>query len=452
MNRKCMSIVGVFLACCLAPAANAVAEWAPEASKDPTWDFYRNNFLSSEYDAVAAAAAAVNEASTSRQTEAPALATNSTSLLDRSAAPDLLGLALNLAGLSGAFESDDEEGDANSIAIVTTAYAIQSAITAQDPLDSHRYCDETSRRLRRASINAAYDSVDDENESSDGDVDHATTVGFKYTIVDRRDACEYDLDPQKLVDAGIAGDAAVTQINFEVCRQLGEMTTDGMTCARFLNKQWASNRAAFERVNADRLVEIAKLHSTENTALRFAIDEAIERVRTAPQVAVNFNARLEEGDATTNVYSAKLVWEWGPNERWSFIGNLGGEYDDRRQDKTATVDTDDGYGAVAALQFEYKIDRTVLNLLRRKQPGVDTAETIEMAQMPIRWITGAKGEWRSEVEDTYSVQTKLVIPITSGLELPISITYASSSELIEEDEIRGQVGFTLDTSKLLDLL
>jgi hypothetical protein len=40
------------------------------------------------------------------------------------------------------------------------------------------------------------------------------------------------------------------------------------------------------------------------------------------------------------------------------------------------------------------------------------------------------------------------IPGLSGFTLPFSITLANRTELIEEREIRGQVGFTLDISKL----
>ena len=35
----------------------------------------------------------------------------------------------------------------------------------------------------------------------------------------------------------------------------------------------------------------------------------------------------------------------------------------------------------------------------------------------------------------------------AGLKVPVSVTFANRTELIDETEVRGQVGFTVDLSK-----
>ena len=50
-----------------------------------------------------------------------------------------------------------------------------------------------------------------------------------------------------------------------------------------------------------------------------------------------------------------------------------------------------------------------------------------------------------EADDEIGIaQIKVSIPITAGLRLPISVTYATRTELIDEEEIRGNFGLTVD--------
>jgi hypothetical protein len=72
------------------------------------------------------------------------------------------------------------------------------------------------------------------------------------------------------------------------------------------------------------------------------------------------------------------------------------------------------------------------------------------AASTMRLALGGMAEWQSTKPGIYKAQAKLTMPIPglSGFTLPFSITLANRTELIEEREIRGQVGFTLDISKL----
>lgn len=48
-------------------------------------------------------------------------------------------------------------------------------------------------------------------------------------------------------------------------------------------------------------------------------------------------------------------------------------------------------------------------------------------------------------------QAKWEFPITRGVSIPISVTWANRTELIDEREIRGTFGISYDFSSLLNL-
>ena len=54
--------------------------------------------------------------------------------------------------------------------------------------------------------------------------------------------------------------------------------------------------------------------------------------------------------------------------------------------------------------------------------------------------------------DIAVAQFKFEIPLAAGMSFPFSVTYANSSELIKENKVRANFGFTFDTDKLLKAL
>lgn len=49
-------------------------------------------------------------------------------------------------------------------------------------------------------------------------------------------------------------------------------------------------------------------------------------------------------------------------------------------------------------------------------------------------------------------QFKIELPVYAGMTLPFSVTYANASELVKEDHVRANFGFSLDTDKLRQVL
>lgn len=54
--------------------------------------------------------------------------------------------------------------------------------------------------------------------------------------------------------------------------------------------------------------------------------------------------------------------------------------------------------------------------------------------------------------DIAIAQFKLEFPLLTGFSLPFSVTYANATELIKEDHVRANFGFTIDTDKIFQVL
>jgi hypothetical protein len=54
--------------------------------------------------------------------------------------------------------------------------------------------------------------------------------------------------------------------------------------------------------------------------------------------------------------------------------------------------------------------------------------------------------------DLAVVQVKFEIPVFSGVTFPLSVSYATASELLKEDHVHANFGFSFDTDKLYQLL
>jgi hypothetical protein len=72
-----------------------------------------------------------------------------------------------------------------------------------------------------------------------------------------------------------------------------------------------------------------------------------------------------------------------------------------------------------------------------------------VGRKPIFFYVGGDAGFRDGTKPTYHVQSKVSFSIADGIDFPISVTYASQRSLIEEKKVRGQFGFTIDTSRLL---
>jgi len=147
---------------------------------------------------------------------------------------------------------------------------------------------------------------------------------------------------------------------------------------------------------------------------------------------VSFTTKQRSGSA--DGYRGQLLFDYGLNPRLSLTANA--SFEDVEGDNDAEMIKAGRGGRIAVgLQFEP---------LRDPLFGPKT----------VRITVSGEGKWVEHSGPTYKGQLKVNLPIPkvlwlTGLEIPLSITVANRSDLIDETEVAGRIGFTLDTSQLL---
>ncbi len=413
------------------------------------------------------------------------MSTNSTSLLDTSSATDFVSLAMNLAGLTQSSKSNGND-DTDSFTSTVSSYALYSAFVGKNPLDPARYCQGYSRWARALSFTLGLDNdapePDDGDNMGDSDSDDPVLIGAKFTLPWQRDACDarFDTVIEKLHDAAddFVNAQDVIRDHLYSRYQSKKLGTAQSVWKDLVDAELRDLRAqnpgiefteldAFDNVLTDDDAfmqlynslgdEAAQIESDAGgaavspegaeafLAIDSALQSAIAELNNSPQLALNFQSK--QRDKGTDEYSGEIILnaglaslfgftESGPDadtdlDRVKLLGNASVDFQD-----TAT---DDRTGGRLALELAF-------------QPSADTSLA---GSRPMRFSLAAEGKWMTNMGPQYKAQAKIVITppaqlaALSWLEIPISVTVANRSELIDETEVRGLVGFTVDTSQLL---
>lgn len=380
------------------------------------------------------ASARINQGEPRKQVDTPSISTSSTSLVDQTSAPDVLGLALNFAGLSN---NDSESTNANSI--TSTAYALYTGLARKDALDPAVYNKYAS--LRRFSFTVGRDEPDEDEDNND----RAFLFGFKYLIIDKRDATSpSNRNDLKTVSQRLrAATPNFLDVSSDVQDYLyeqlgpslgypraGEARDDAII--RFVNERLSSpvqtqdtvGRLSIEQHDAINAIISAKIGTI--VELREASLEAFERIRRRPQLSFSFQTKQRREDGTDE-YRAGLLYDVGVYQRLNFAANATFDYENNK------IIGGDKRGGRLAIESYFH-----LNQQKKIFNGKD----------PITLSFQGEGKWLSSAKPTYTGQVKLSLPLFDGVSLPISFSLANRTDLIDESEVRGRFGFTIDFAKL----
>ena len=146
--------------------------------------------------------ARVAQTDPTKQSAPPASTTNSTSLVERSSAPDLLGFGLDFLNLS---DNSGEKKSATPKTISFSAYALKSLLSNEDPLDPEIY--NRNQQWRKLSFTVGYEVPENTNGRD-------PTVGVKWLIYNGRDVSTVDNQSelqkiQTALDASAIGFSAI---------------------------------------------------------------------------------------------------------------------------------------------------------------------------------------------------------------------------------------------------
>lgn len=382
------------------------------------------------------AAAKINQRGTTKQVETPSIAENTTSLVEQSQAPDLFGIALNLAGLESK-TSGEEKNTAGSL--TTSAYALFAAAAKKDPLDPAFYLKHSN--LRRFSFTIGRELPDDRNSNTNN---RATIVGFKYLVINKRDASldrnraklaqiGHGLLPTASVDFAKTTDDILNYLYRELAPSF-RLPQPGTPAdqIQFLNVNLGPNLTATLGQLTDKqnkeIDEIVASRIDSKVNLIDASQKVIETIRKAPQLSITAQSKLRSGNGTDE-YRGGLTFDYGVYRRINVTLNATYDYQDSK-----VIGGDLRGGRIAGGTFFQLTPEK--NIFRGKDP----------------WVFSVAGEskWMSNTPSKYTGQLKLTIPISDGITFPLSVSFANRRGLINESTVRGRFGFTFDIAKLIN--
>jgi hypothetical protein len=239
--------------------------------------------------------------------------------------------------------------------------------------------------------------------------------------------------------AAASGDAHKVALAF-VARTVDNVTDPG-DVAQFAQDKLGltTYEATLETLDDDELVELDAL--LRDTALRRAkaqtdIARAVRAIGRAPQLAVTYQALVRPDDADDEHHFG-VLFDVAMASR--LVASFNGAW--VRTDHQDIEDTN-----VVKVGGQLQFD------LRR----VGRLEDVLAGRDPVTISVAGLGEWyEDDRPDIAKVQVKLTLPLPgplAALKIPVSVTLANRTELIDEKEIRGNVGFTVDFSKIQNML
>jgi hypothetical protein len=390
-----------------------------------------DQWLNCRVDRVVAASAGPSGGE--KQADAPSVADDSPTLVDASSAPDFVGFGVTLLGLRNA-PADNSDVTSGGTSITVSAYSLLAAAYGRDPLaDRNFYYDHPN--WRRVSFTLGRQPARDDGVGVNGE---ATIAGLKVLLLDLREIAREDNLTQvhEAVGAAAVGFANIRSAVLETLR--AALGAPDSTAVTFAVDSLGSSafKATLAKVDAElaKKIDAAILaRITAEVAMRDAIRAKILEVKRRPQVSLAWSSNLRDATAP-NQHRFQGIVDYGMAPRLNLSANVGVDLLERK-DLVLPPDTDTSVGRIAAALS-----------LALADPGGGLS-----FKQPATLAISADLQW-TNADRSYRTQLKLDFPVAGGIVIPVSLTWADRPELIDEKEVRGTFGFTIDTSKLASAL
>jgi hypothetical protein len=192
-----------------------------------------------------------------------------------------------------------------------------------------------------------------------------------------------------------------------------------------LNKDLASVLARLTPEQLQHIDSLIETSSDAELAIAKQASETIDAIANAPQASLSFQSKVAK-DNGPNEYRIEFIFDKGVYKRINFTTNASYEYTD-----SPLIGMDERGGRFAE-QFQLKLN----------------SENSATPRRPMLLSVAGDAKWMTKTDPVYRFQAKLSFTLLPGIELPISVTWASRTELIKESNVKGKVGFTFDVAKL----
>lgn len=415
----------------------------------------------------------VETARTDKQVGASSGSSGSTSALEKPGIPSLIGFAIE----NGAI---DQEVSGTGLTLSSSPYSLMRLMTPDTQGNFRDY-----RFWRRIGVSVTY-SLDDQQSTTTGDepiplksldTNEISEWSLRFSVLGDRSArsaksaqlWKDQVQPliQQRLDALTKGIAVIINRSQALkLRQEALLVSLGDSITRLLENSTVAfaerkedivnlilsevGRGIFEPVNEGLISidqrtrdkvnnEIVPTLLATQGELSGMVEKKmggiIEEVNKAPLLTLSFTKHMADV-GISNHSDFKLLFE-GHQKPFNVIINAGlGIYHD--PDEMLNQSTVRDFSVGLSLEAEFN------NAFTRNLTSGDFSK--------ITFSFTARYRRMEEVDDGIGVvQAKLDIPVTNGVSLPLSVTYATRTELIEEEEVRGNFGITFDLDKLFAL-
>jgi hypothetical protein len=360
-------------------------------------------------------AAQVQQKNNTNQTEMPSVAGDSPSLVDESSASDLVGVALNLIGVSSGSTEN------TSTAATVSAYALKSAFGGHDPLEPEYYNANAAARRLSFTLGAEFPQDGDNQQTERGVI-----VGGKYLLINERDITR-DEDFGQRVESMLeeVGQGVVAAVEDPIVESALEQALCETDDGHFVDA------AAIDDATLRAIDEVIARKASAALSYQQRAADLVNEVNERPQVAVEFLTNQRQGSATSTykgALTADLGWSYDLGFADSIALTFNGAY---AYDEKSGAE-DDSQGGIAAAKLRFFQAATELD---RRVPW-----TLSLA---------TDGAWKTNATPQYRVQAALSIALWDGVELPLSVSWANQTQFLDEEQVIGNIGFTVDTAKII---
>jgi hypothetical protein len=371
----------------------------------------------------------VNSKAPEKQRETPAVASGSTSLVDRSAASDFVSLALGLVPIGG--NTGGTGGNRPALTSMTiSAYSLAAWGSGRELTDPAFYRVHKDLRRLYVTLGTAESGKDDDNTDRS-----ATVIGVKYLIINQRDiyarpSLKYLSGVQDAVTRAGALEAGLKErIKDTVFRS---ESNDPADRDNFLENFGEAKFPAFlqslKPETLKRVDELIRSGLPTFAGLQTAIETAYDAMHKGQQLALSGTASLRP-DPGNDDYRMELIYDHGLSKNVTWTVNASGDYKDRKQ-------KEDQRGGRVATEFLGTLNRSDERLWGRS---------------PATLSFSGEAKWHTKAKPIYTFQTKLTIPIVTGIELPVAYRYANRTSGTNTADPEARLGLSVDIGRLAEL-
>jgi hypothetical protein len=382
-----------------------------------------------------------------RQRESPATDPRSTSLVDQSSATDFFSAAMNVVpvtpGLSQLVSpgNSSDPSSAGSGTVTSSLYALLAAANKKNPTDPVFYKSHVNARRLSLTVGTAASKKETDNTDQPSAV-----YGAKLLLINHRELYTKDnlaaikAVQDALSNATAQGAVLKKKIQLAIFKALrpADVHFDGSAdetavqsfflAAPFSDTNFPATLNSLPPNTLNQIDELIESSIAPQAALQQSLKNTYDKISKGMQFSIAYTANIRDAQGN-NGHRAELIFDYGLSSRINWTLNASGDYTDR---KTAA----DSKGGRIATEF---------------QGNLTTSESA-WGRTPLQLSFSGEGQWLTQQKPQYTFQTKLSIPLVSGIDLPIVYRYANRTALLNQKDSEARLGLSVDISRLAKVL